>query len=213
MEREAEAEKTGRPPETKLTKDRDRARCLGSQSGESLHWKWENKVRRGGRWENETEGEIKWTAQERGGKTGGDRGIPQWHLISLSLSCSPSPYKSLLFLPINHSDFSLTNSFPAGSRKKKKNCNNLSLICYLSLSLTPSSSCLCLVCSTPSLTHTNTLLMHSLRQWHWQRRWGCVALCRTELQNYAWKITQNSTYYNLIASVHYGPKIWFIQFS
>lgn len=88
MEREAEAEETGRPPETKLTKGRGkkrRARCLGSHE-----WrKFARQVRGGGR---EAEGETEWTAWERGGETGEDRGIPQWHLISLSLSCSPSPY-------------------------------------------------------------------------------------------------------------------------
>lgn len=78
--REAAREETGRPPETKLTKD-SRARCLGSQ--------WTKlALEMGGEGEEtRTEGGL-----DSAGEGSKDDGVPQWHLISLPLSCSASPY-------------------------------------------------------------------------------------------------------------------------
>ena len=139
---EREAEETGRPPETKPTKDRGKTAEPGSrgspQSGESLHREWENKARKKRRKRGrEYGGGIKWTAHERGGRTGEDRGIPRWHLISLSFLLSFSLFPSF-FLPINHSDFSLTNSFPAGGKKTV----TIFLLSAISLFFLPPSSCL-----------------------------------------------------------------------
>lgn len=169
MEREAEAEETGRPPETKLTKGRGKIAepVVRDHSGESLHWKWENKVRRKGRRERERGGEIKWTAQEKGWKDWRrQKDSPMASHLSLSFLLSFSRFPSL-FLPINHSDFSLTNSFPAGGKK------SVTIFLSSAISLSLSHSLLLLLSLSLSglfrslpLSHTQThLLMHSLWQW------------------------------------------------
>ena len=95
---------------------------------------------------------IQWTARERAGRTGEDRGIPRWHLISLSFLLSFSLFPSF-FCPNKSSWLLLNQLIPS---RRRENCNNLSLIWYLSLSLTP-SSCLfaCLACSSVSHRHTS----------------------------------------------------------
>lgn len=57
---------------------------------------------------------------------------------SLSFFLSISPFPSL-FRPINHSDFSLTNSFPAGSKKTV-----IVALSAAALSFSPHFSCPCL---------------------------------------------------------------------
>lgn len=58
---------------------------------------------------------------------------------SFSLSCSSFPHFPSFFLPINHPDFSLTNSFPAGRKKTVTTLllDNISLF-FASLALLPS---------------------------------------------------------------------------
>lgn len=62
---------------------------------------------------------IKWTAHER--RTGEDRGIPRWHLISLSLLLFFSPFPS--FFSPNKSFWLLLNQLIPS--RQRENCNNL----------------------------------------------------------------------------------------
>ena len=88
-------------------------------------------------------------------------------ISSLSLSCSPSPYFPPFFAPINHPDFSLTNSFPAGGEKTVTIFLLSGISLFLSLPPPVSSP----VWPVP-LSRTDTPQTHSL--WRRRRRGGQI---------------------------------------
>lgn len=164
---EREAEEIWTPPETELTKDRSklRGRRLHTEDRIFIEIWGGKKVRRESK-DGQRQRGIKWTARERGGSTGEDRGIPQWHFIPFSLFLAPLLPISLLFSPNKSFWLILNQLIPS---RQLENCNNLSPTCNFSLSL-PLSTCLrsCLVCLSLCITHTNT---HTLNTWLCQWRW------------------------------------------
>lgn len=165
---EREAEEIWTPPETELTKDRSKLPGRRLHTEERIFieiWGGGGKVRRGTK-DGQRQRGIKWTARERGGSTGEDRGIPQWHFIPFSLFLAPLLPISLLFSPNKSFWLILNQLIPS---RQLENCNNLSPTCNFSLSL-PLSTCLCscLVSLSLCITHTNT---HTLNTWLCQWRW------------------------------------------
>lgn len=131
---EREAEEIWTPPETELTKDRSKLPGRRLHTEERIFieiWGGGGKVRRGTK-DGQRQRGIKWTARERGGSTGEDRGIPQWHFIPFSLFLAPLLPISLLFSPNKSFWLILNQLIPS---RQLENCNNLSPTCNFSPSL------------------------------------------------------------------------------
>jgi len=123
-------ERTARPPGSKYRHNIAQPESEDQTERKVFTEKSQNKVRERGITARQRDGGIKWTAHKRRGRTGKDRGIPWWHLISLFLALL-LPI-SLLFCP-NKSFWLLLNQLIPS--RQQENCNNLTPIYLFSLFL------------------------------------------------------------------------------